>query len=395
MSEGKRFVCPSCGSALNPSGDVPQVKCAYCGTMVIVPPELRSAPSPTLVVQPTTSESEPAEASGGCRGLVGLVALFVIVFAVMGVVIFIVQADRSSPTPFTPIAKISPTPAGFAHVALSFGGEGTSPGLFQEPRYLAVDPGGTIYVGDYKTRRVQRFDPNGKYVSGWTVDGNLCSNKSATFNDIAADRTGNVYVSFCGLIAKYDGATGNLLGTFDRAHNGSGDFYTSVETIPDGNLLVLASGAPNANEVILRLDANGKVLSRMPNLITNQAERSANALTLKAAADGLGNLFVLNGDDYYIYKFTREGKYVNKFGGVGDGPGQFKTWAHTMALDNQSRIYVADFDGIKVLDSNGVYLDKYTERTVVGLGDLRIDGHNGIYFIGRNSTIFKLEWNGM
>lgn len=41
MSEGKLFQCPSCGSTLSPEGSHAQVKCPYCGSIVIVPPELR------------------------------------------------------------------------------------------------------------------------------------------------------------------------------------------------------------------------------------------------------------------------------------------------------------------------------------------------------------------
>lgn len=45
MSEGKIFECPSCGSSLSPEGSHVQVKCPYCGNIVIVPPELREAES--------------------------------------------------------------------------------------------------------------------------------------------------------------------------------------------------------------------------------------------------------------------------------------------------------------------------------------------------------------
>lgn len=40
MSDAKTFNCPSCGSALMPDRDEKEVKCAYCGSTVIVPEEL-------------------------------------------------------------------------------------------------------------------------------------------------------------------------------------------------------------------------------------------------------------------------------------------------------------------------------------------------------------------
>ena len=41
MSEAKSFNCPNCGYALMASGTEKEVKCAFCGSSVIVPEELR------------------------------------------------------------------------------------------------------------------------------------------------------------------------------------------------------------------------------------------------------------------------------------------------------------------------------------------------------------------
>jgi LSD1 subclass zinc finger protein len=41
MTEAKSFNCPNCGSPLMPNGEAKEVKCAFCGSIVIVPVELR------------------------------------------------------------------------------------------------------------------------------------------------------------------------------------------------------------------------------------------------------------------------------------------------------------------------------------------------------------------
>jgi DNA-directed RNA polymerase subunit RPC12/RpoP len=41
MAEAKSFECPKCGSALTPDGDEKEIKCAFCGSTVIVPEDLR------------------------------------------------------------------------------------------------------------------------------------------------------------------------------------------------------------------------------------------------------------------------------------------------------------------------------------------------------------------
>ncbi len=43
MAEGKIFTCPTCGGSLSLENAGSQVECPYCGNMVTVPRELRSA----------------------------------------------------------------------------------------------------------------------------------------------------------------------------------------------------------------------------------------------------------------------------------------------------------------------------------------------------------------
>src|SRR5262245_14804607 len=54
MTEAKVFQCPNCGSPLNVQGNDAETKCAYCGTMVIVPEELRPKKAPTPPVSFST-----------------------------------------------------------------------------------------------------------------------------------------------------------------------------------------------------------------------------------------------------------------------------------------------------------------------------------------------------
>jgi DNA-directed RNA polymerase subunit RPC12/RpoP len=389
VSEGRLFKCPSCGSALSPQGDAAEIKCQYCGNTVIVPAELRAPTERPVMMQTTTP------ATGG-SSILGIVAGLVVLLVVFGVVGLVLIGALSGGSQATPVAKAlaTQTPAGFAHVVLSFGGQGTAPGLFQDARHIAADADGNMYVDDHDTLRVQKFDPTGKYASGWSVDQSLCSNKSASLDTLAADRAGNVFVHFCGSVLKYDGATGKLLAQFNGDKNSPRDFYMDEVLYSDGGLLVLADGASaNANEVLLRLDTNGKVLARYPNPVTDQSKRPASALTLEPAMDGLGNIFLLNKDDYAIYKYTPDGKYVNRFGSVGKGTGQFDTWAQHIAIDNQSRVYVTDFSGIKVFDYNGAYIESMSDRSIKGIQEMRINDKNEIYVVAGSSMIYKLALN--
>ena len=50
---------------------------------------------------------------------------------------------------------------GPAELVLEFGGKGTGPGLLDDPRRIAVDGSGHLWVADYGDGRLQEFDPPG------------------------------------------------------------------------------------------------------------------------------------------------------------------------------------------------------------------------------------------
>lgn len=52
MPDAKSFQCPNCGSSVQTDGTQKEVKCAYCGTTVIVPEELREQPAPAFTSAP-------------------------------------------------------------------------------------------------------------------------------------------------------------------------------------------------------------------------------------------------------------------------------------------------------------------------------------------------------
>jgi DNA-directed RNA polymerase subunit RPC12/RpoP len=56
MAEAKSFECPKCGSALTASGIEKEIKCAFCGSTVIVPEELRGQSSDQDQVDPVDLE---------------------------------------------------------------------------------------------------------------------------------------------------------------------------------------------------------------------------------------------------------------------------------------------------------------------------------------------------
>ena len=299
---------------------------------------------PPKVVQST------AVAAGAAAGGVGCFIWFIVLVVALSVLIPVLIALAS---PGGPLAGLwmQVNPAAYAHLTTSFGGEGTGPGLFSDPRAIAVDGGGNIYVADYSDGRIQRFSNTGEYQSLWNIG------DDSYVADIAASRDGTVYVPFKGKIQRYEGSTGALLGPMEFAE----DYYFDyVVLAPDGKLVVIES-----DESIFRFDGQGRLELSIPAAISSVSGESE--LDTRLAVDGLGNIYALGTFNNAVFKFSPEGKFITRFGSDGDEPGQFRV-PSALVVDGKGRVYVSDFKGIQVFDSEGRYLDKIeTEGFVFGL----------------------------
>ncbi len=249
----------------------------------------------------------------------------------------------------------SPTP-GFMHVTMQFGNRGTGPGTFEDARSIAVDGAGNIYVAEYTGGRIQVFDAAGKFTTQWLVD------ERAPLTGLAADRKGTVYVVQNGAILKFEGTTGKALGQIQYAE---GNRFDSVMTLPDGGLFSMwysqrtgiFTTTVGFRDDLVRFDAEGKTVRVFPTFLSGQT--GSVELGTQIGVDGLGNIFALGGSfSRAVYVFNREGKFQNKFGSRGDQPGQFRS-PSAIAIDNQSRVYVADSAGVLVFAPDGRYLDTF------------------------------------
>ena len=350
--------CPTCSAPVDyeDGQEGRTLRCPFCNNTMIVPGAGGGAAGWGPRVSATTVKIDTGAAARVAGRMVVVVGAIVVFSLVLGAaVLYKIFSDttrekrtiefRPNDPPKTAAPRNAETPKapGFASVVDTFGSEGIGPGQFKDARSIALDGEGRIYVGDYTGGRVQVFDSAGKFQTQWMVDPKM------PLLDMAADRKGTVYVVQSGKIQRYEGATGRPLGALDAA----GDWFNDVTVTADGGLV---AASYRGRDDIVRLDPSGRVLKTITAAISGQTDRSE--LNLRVAVDGSGNLYALGTFNDSVVKYTPDGRFVNRFGGAGGEPGQFRA-AQAIAVDNKGRVYVSDIKGVQVFDANGRYLDTF------------------------------------
>lgn len=312
--------------------------------------------------------STTATGSGrSCGLLIGIIAgVLVLIGALIGAGLYLFGGRN-------PLA--GGVPIGFSSKQMSFGSEGIGPGMFQDPRNIGLDGSGNITVADYEDGRIQTFSPTGKFVSGFT----LTSKSGKPYvSGMAIGRDGSIYVAHDWEISVYSPAGKEIKKVGDDNHR-----YEAVVMGADGKLYAVEN-----EEGIVRFNPDLTVDLEIPQTfskITGDQE-----LDSKLAVDGLGNMYLVGAFNYLVLKYSPDGTYVDQFGGeVKDAsvfqPGKFVS-PESIAVDGYGRIYVADFGGIQVFDSSGVYLNSIDTNNGAIFG-MVFDDQNNLYTITNQSQV--------
>ena len=381
----KNFKCPSCGASLKIKKDQDMLSCPYCDSTVMVPksasPDKPSSPAPSHSPITTSYQLSEILDTDRIRRSCSRTIISVAISLVLGVgalVIFLMNSSNIGEILKGPISAI--TGGAAIPVVLEFGGEGMGAGYFQDPVQICVDPQGNIYVGEQKTGRIQIFDEEGNYT------GQLIYAEPDEFYlySMALSRNGLLYMVCGNELYIHDAATGELVGSLQHP---DGWGFEDAEICDDGS--IVASWYCNRDDII-KFSPDGSVDFLLEEAISGQSGRSE--LNTDITVDGSGNIFAYGSFNESFFKFSPDGRFLNRFGSDGDRPGQF-TSPSGFCIDPQGRLWVSDFGDLIVFDNDGTYLDSFEPGTT--LTDMVMVNGNQLYGITNDDTIVHLDLSGV
>lgn len=218
-----------------------------------------------------------------------------------------------------------------------------------KPYAVAVHQG-RVFLSDSAERIVRVFDvPNGRYYKiGGDEPGLLLKPLG-----IDVDRSGNLYVAdaTAKAIVIYDRD-----GKFLRKIGGPTwfDRLTSVTADPGGDrIYVVDIGGVNSEQHRVRVFdvATGQHLFDIGKRGNGAGEFN---LPRDVAVGKNGNLYVVDGGNFRVQVFDRNGGYLRSFGGVGRQLGNFAR-PKEIAVDRDGNVYVVDaaFGNFQIFDPEG------------------------------------------
>jgi DNA-binding beta-propeller fold protein YncE len=230
-----------------------------------------------------------------------------------------IQQFRQGVSAFPAIPELSALREGGTN--MFEGRQGIGKGQFDNPHGLAVDSAGNIFVADTGNGRIEKFSPNGTFLTS--------IRQLEAPNGIAIDRGGNIYVA--------------EIGSKHRVQ----------KLAPDGKFIAEWKGAEPG--------------FYGPRRITIGPD---------------GSIYVVDSGRNRIVKFSHGDQVLTTWGSEGSGDGQFRGVSSVAVDPMNNKVYVADplNSRIQLFDSNGKFLGKWSVPEwgqPVGFEDLAIDSQTG------------------
>ena len=118
-------------------------------------------------------------------------------------------------------------------------------------------------------------------------------------------------------------------------------------------------------------------VSTVPSLLLSEAAEKLEIVSLEMTDESVlsditemqvtdHNIWIDHGREFYIYRFSRTGKFLNKIGSIGQGPGEYNTYSTFLVDEDKKEVYIIDnTNGVLAYDFEGNFKRKIIDIQMI------------------------------
>ena len=118
-------------------------------------------------------------------------------------------------------------------------------------------------------------------------------------------------------------------------------------------------------------------VSTVPSLLLSEAAEKLEIVSLEMTDESVlsditemqvtdHNIWIDHGREFYIYRFSRTGKFLNKIGSIGQGPGEYTTYSTFLVDEDKKEVYIiANTNGVLAYDFEGDFKRKIIDIQMI------------------------------
>ena len=146
-------------------------------------------------------------------------------------------------------------------------------------------------------------------------------------------------------------------------------------------------------------------VSTVPSLLLSEAAEKLEIVPLEMTDESVlsditemqvtdHNIWIDHGREFYIYRFSRSGKFLNKIGSIGQGPGEYTTYSTFLVDEDKKEVYIiANTNGVLAYDFEGNFKRKIVDiQTILQLFSSVYDQYilnNQKFFATQNFALYR------